>query len=153
MDKPAKCDFCGEPAVTFMQNIVDGESKTVAICSKCMKSMGIDISIPETVLRAFDFTPGVNDEHLAEQCSCGMTGEAAADGLAGCEECYSRFRSLWKAIREVDPEDAPPKEPETERECLQAEMQAAVDDEDYELAAVIRDKIKMLEDAGNADEK
>lgn len=148
-----KCDFCGRPAATFLQHVVDGEIKTLSICGDCMKKNGISIHEPESILKAFDMEKGYNREELQAQCVCGTTGEVAANGLAGCELCYTRFRNLLEAVYGVDSGEPKMPVPGTETERLQAQLEMAVEQERYEEAAALRDAIRRLEEAEDVDEE
>ena len=153
MNKIPRCDFCGNPAATLLQHVVEGEQKTVWICGECMRSNGVDLSVPETILRAFELcrnSPEV-DRLFEETCVCGTTGEVISNGLAGCEKCYEHFRVLLEEIwKTAGTEDASFCSPKNE-DSLGAQLEKAVEEERYEDAAVIRDKMQR-EEAQDADE-
>jgi protein-arginine kinase activator protein McsA len=152
IDEISKCDFCGKPAVAFLQYIVDGESQKISICSVCMKKKGVDVEIPETVFKVFgpDFSLEFDKEQLDDECVCGNSGEDIANGLAGCEKCYTHFRYLLNAVSETE-QKVPIVENDHDR--LQAKLTQAVEKEDYELAATLRDDLQRLEENNNVDEK
>ena len=146
MSNVSKCDFCGRPAATFLQHVVDGESKKVAMCNECMQEHGIDVTQLDTVLKAFEIgCSEFRKEQLEEKCVCGTTGEVAGNGLAGCEQCYVRFRELLDAVWGVDSGEPTMPVPGTERQQLEARLADAVEYEKYEEAAALRDQMKMLE--------
>jgi len=139
-----KCDFCGSPAQAFMKHVQDGEDKTISLCNSCMESRGIDLSNPETILNAFDIDPQSNTiskEDRVDECSCGTSCEEAANGLLGCGLCYDRFRNILHDVWDIKP-GAPATLPEIDQ--LEIDLQSAVDDERYEEAAKIRDRINGL---------
>ena len=79
---------------------------------------------------------------------CGFSVEDYRNtGHLGCPDCYSVF------ARELDPtaeqSDTPAEEesPAVTRARLQQELQKAVEQEDYERAAALRDQIKTLPDS------
>lgn len=149
-----KCDFCGKPAATFLQYIIDGEVQTASICEECMRQNGIDTTDPETVLKAFEMLEcGLRLEQLAEKCVCGTTGESAANGVVGCELCYEHFRNLLEAVWGVDSGESTMPAPGTKIERLQAQLEEAVAEERYEEAAELRDEMKRLEEGEDADEE
>lgn len=96
--------------------------------------------------------------------TCGSCGTAYDDfinsGLLGCEDCYDEFaRDIENILTKIQPSTvhkgkaaskaskAEPKgEKPSEIDGLKAELKKAVDEERYEDAAEIRDKIKKLED-------
>jgi len=153
MNKILKCDFCGNPAATLLQHVVEGEQKTVRICGDCMRKNGIDLTIPETILRAFELcsnSPEI-DRQLGEVCACGTTGEVISSGLAGCEKCYDQFRVLLEEVWKTEPPDSVPSG--NCEDSLQAQLESAIDEERYEDAAVIRDKMQHIEEAEDVDEE
>jgi protein arginine kinase activator len=110
-----------------------------------------------------------------KSCSgCGMTlGELLNGGKVGCAKCYTVFeKSLVPTIAKIhgnvvhcgkfpeaqtaedlnynekgqsEPEKAPTSEKE-QIELLKKQLKIAVDDQEYELAAKLRDEIKSLEE-------
>lgn len=98
--------------------------------------------------------------------NCNMTfDEFMEQGKFGCEECYDAFSpkidSILKRIQgsnryagrklvgnkeaKIEFEEKPEKK-ETEKEKLQRELKEAIEKENYEEAAKIRDKIKELKE-------
>ena len=98
---------------------------------------------------------------------CGASlSDIAADGKVGCSECYRTFRAeLMPTVRrihgsavykgnsaqnkadttvEATPEKAPDDPARTEADTLRAELYEAIKNEDFERAAVLRDRIKAL---------
>jgi protein arginine kinase activator len=92
---------------------------------------------------------------------CGLTFEDfARQGRFACGECYNTFRPRLEAImrkihgsslhRGPAPDQEPTRQSDTpvipvrEEERLEAELHKAVDCEDFERAAEIRDKLKMI---------
>ena len=98
--------------------------------------------------------------------SCGLTFEEfARQGRFGCGECYKAFRqrlemimrkihgaSLHRGrapISEVVPVEGDGAIPVKEEERLEAELKKAVEAEDFERAAEIRDKLKTIRDSSS----
>ena len=90
---------------------------------------------------------------------CGMTWEEfQKNGLLGCGECYDDFSEvLHELLRRIHGKsehvgktpfrgstEVKEKRPQNERERLEAAMKKAVQEENFEEAARIRDKIKAL---------
>jgi protein arginine kinase activator len=90
---------------------------------------------------------------------CGTTeGEVSKTAQVGCPKCYETFRNLLDPyIRRVQGSDThvgatPAKGPDlkdSEVEKLKKELQQAVEKQEYEQAAKIRDEIKKLEGGDN----
>ncbi|HVP35737.1 MAG TPA: UvrB/UvrC motif-containing protein, partial [Terriglobales bacterium] len=88
--------------------------------------------------------------------SCGMTlSQFAQRGRLGCGSCYRTFRvQLKDLLRKIHGSDRHrgkiPNLPGIQMECLkeerklQEELKKAIDEENFEMAASIRDKIKNL---------
>ena len=105
-------------------------------------------------------------EQTIKRCQgCGWTLEQIQNtGLVGCAQCYDTFeKELGQVIKHVQGKDrhvgaSPAGTPETQGqgadqlEALRAQMAQAVEKEDFEQAAVLRDKIKALEGEGAVKE-
>lgn len=88
---------------------------------------------------------------------CGMTwDDFQRNGFLGCSECYDHFKDalpplmqeLHRAQQEAPVSDeTADRKPMSAKEHLQAEMARAIDAENFEEAARLRDAIKALEDA------
>jgi len=114
-------------------------------------------------------------KEVALQCpSCGLSYEDFRKfGRFGCAECYTAFKPhlktllkkihgstthLGKKLAALEPVAAPPSPDGTPvavlapvadtSESLRVKMHRAIDDEDFELAAALRDKIRELEQKG-----
>ena len=110
-----------------------------------------------------DLSPEDLEEADAQQCpNCGITfKEFRKIGRLGCPQCYLVFaEDLQPLLENIHSETEhtgklPQRAPESsEREFrlirMRKELQEAVDDEDYETAARLRDEISEIEQAGAA---
>ncbi len=88
--------------------------------------------------------------------SCGMTeSELRETGRVGCPECYATFADILNpyvqkvhgATRHIGAAPAQPKEQQQENpvEKLKAQLKDAIEKEEYERAASLRDEIRRLE--------
>jgi len=161
-----KCDFCEEKATVFFTQVKDDAMKKVALCESCAEEQGV--TNPEGLLMADQLlspaaapaTP--KGEFLATkssgECSaCGFTSEDYQKvGRLGCSECYTSFRgdielrlpTLHKGLIHQGRIPEGLIEVEQLREELaelNADLEKAIEAEDYENAAVIRDRIQQLE--------
>lgn len=106
------------------------------------------------------FAPGTQINHLGAKKTCPSCGSTLDDfrrlGKAGCGECYKTFsEELEGTIRSIHgnakhsgraPASAKQKHAkENELKSLKKELKAAIDNEEFEQAAILRDKIKSLE--------
>lgn len=160
---------CGEKAVVHLTQIVNNQMSTFHLCEKCAAEKGLDTA-PATgnfPLSGFlaQMGSGEGTKPSAARlppCSfCGLTFEGFKEtGRLGCPHCYTTFegqlRGLLRRIhggtRHVGKVYLPPNptasDLEKRLEGLRRRLDRAVESEDFERAAVIRDQIRALEPAG-----
>lgn len=153
----------------FLTQIVNGQVSELALCESCARAKGL--FDPQSLTFAEKFFPEEfkqrvdklvreltgNAETVSEpappmsmfnRCPvCGFSVDNYRNtGHLGCPDCYKVF------ARELDPTAEIEDEPETEapaltRARLQKELQQAIERENYERAAQLRDQINALPDA------
>ena len=153
----------------FLTQIVNGQVSELALCESCARAKGL--FDPQSLTFAEKFFPEEfkqrvdklvreltgNAETTSEpappmsmfnRCPvCGFSVDNYRNtGHLGCPDCYKVF------ARELDPTAEIEDEPETEapaltRARLQKELQQAIERENYERAAQLRDQINALTDA------
>ena len=159
------CQICGknEATVEFTE-IINDQVKQLHLCDKCAQERGIEM---EQGFGISDFMAGMSgsadkaqDESVLLKCEkCGMAFEDFRKiGRLGCGNCYIAFkqnlmpllkrihgstRHVGKAPKEVDEKDGKKKVSEVQE--LRWQLQRAVDNEEFEEAARLRDRIKALE--------
>ena len=167
-----QCEQCGQrPAVVEFIQVIGDVRKRTRLCRECAVEHSLEGSIG--ALRAFAqqifgelFTQAEKREkHFAipeKPCSsCGTTFQQFLEtSLLGCPECYHEFHDALKPIlrrihgstriKTFDSEQPVSPRIESEllklqREKLKVELQKALVEENYELAAQIRDKLKQVE--------
>ncbi len=172
-DKEPKqiCDQCGDAdAVVHLTQIVNNEMKVSHLCEKCAAAKGVEGGEDPTNFPLTGFLAQLADapdsEDLPEAlgpCSfCGLTFENFREaGRLGCPHCYTTFESYLRGLlRRVHgstqhvgkvylPPDPGASEVEKQVEVLRHKLQRAVDSEDFERAAGLRDKIREMEPAGS----
>lgn len=168
------CDECKvNQASVHLVSIVNGEKKERNLCPQCAHKLGADSFSPFSWGDMFPANFGGFARRREAQCpSCGMTlSEFERKGLLGCPECYQSLREgLLPVIGRVQtraqhsgraPKNYQPaklsepvreeeKKPETEEEKLQAQLKQAIEKEEYEKAAELRDRIRTLREKGEA---
>lgn len=167
-----QCQECGErPATLHFTKIVGGEKTELHICETCAREKGEFIPGTQTGFSIHNLLSGLLDFEQAGmkkpptvRCdTCGMTyGQFSKIGRFGCSDCYKHFgERLDPLLKRVHgntthagkvPKRAGGKV-KTKREItrLKQEMQSRIEQEDFESAARIRDRIRLLEkemDAG-----
>ena len=162
--EPMMCDVCQtENATVFLTQIVDGNMQKVNLCETCSKEKGVT---DPTGFALADLLLGMGAAQSVERASpasgqrcanCGFTeAEFKKTGRLGCSVCYSTFsdglggmlRGMHKGIKHTG------KIPErlekmlardNEIRGLTSDLRRAVVEEQYETAAALRDKIRLLE--------
>lgn len=162
------CDSCdSNPAAVFITQVDGEEMVSRHICFECAEKMGI--KIPEHEIDSLDDeeseveaefnVSAVADFLEDEQISCPRCGKNEKDFLvdykAGCIKCYSVFESdIDKRVHhESGPsfyhgkqyKQAGSRAFQSELSYLKAELESAVKQQKYELASVLRDRVKELE--------
>jgi protein arginine kinase activator len=172
-DKEPKrtCDQCGAAeAVVHLTQIVSNEMRTSHLCEKCAAVKGVEGGEEPTNFPLTGFLAQLADasdsEDLPETlgpCSfCGLTFKNFREaGRLGCPHCYTTYESYLRGLlRRVHgsiqhvgkvylPPDPAASEREKQVEALRHKLQRAVDAEDFERAAGLRDKIRGMELAGS----
>lgn len=162
------CDHCGErPAVIHLTQIVNNQVTKQHLCEICAEAKGIQTeqAADQLPLAEFLATLGGIGEALPsrpnEQGACVACGATLDDfresGRLGCPVCYTTFeeslRTLLRRIHGasrhigrgyVSPDAAPPP-PEERLVALRAELKRAIEAENFERAAELRDRLRAAE--------
>lgn len=164
------CEACGErPAVMHLTQVVDNKTTTSHLCDGCAAEKGVDTPTAPPNLLLADFLAKMGEgqeEETSDPSSdlscpfCGLTTSSFKDlGRLGCPQCYSTFDvSLRGLLRRIHggtqhvgkvylPPDPSSTEVEQRVEGLKKKLQRAIDAEDFERAAELRDQIRTLEPA------
>lgn len=159
------CDHCHERdaviAVTHVENSVVSQ---MHLCEKCAAEQGVDAvatTLPKHPLG--EFLQAVQQQPSAESASapctfCGMTlSDFKTVHRWGCAHCYSQFeaaiRELLRRVhgssRHVGRSYLPPRVDQLERQslagALRDRLRRAIEKEDFELAADLRDRLRVME--------
>ncbi len=162
-----KCQKCNQrEANTHIQKIVNGKKTEYHLCSKCAAETG---ELKFSINGDFDdffggfFGKGANLFSAPSDKVCGVChmklSEFLKHGKLGCSNCYTEFSSsLSKPLKQIHGQSTHtgkiPKRCETEisREAkirrLQSELEAAVLNQEFEMAAKLRDEINALKEGG-----
>jgi len=162
-----QCQICNKKAATIhLTEITEGVRTEMHICELCAQEQGVaaksQISVNELLSSLLAVQP--TDDELfgpSEQQTpcpqCGFTlDQFRKEGVLGCPYDYDVFeKSLLPLIEKAHDGKTshcgkvPSKTPERtkhqiERSKLRRQLEAAVQNEDYELAAELRDKMNQL---------
>jgi len=166
------CQHCQKnEATTHVKTMINGDYAEYRLCSDCARELGYGDMFPDFtadfggMLSSF-LSAALPARSGATRCNvCGSTmNDIKKSGKVGCENCYSLFLSdLMPTINsihgntehigkrpvieytKVEDEPQAQSEPNDCLESLRAELKKAIEDENFERAAELRDEIKRLE--------
>lgn len=159
-----KCRRCSKSATLHITELRQGEATEIHLCETCAKdylSQAEEVSTPDVDLQ-FDQLEENEQPETSEiddrTCpNCGITfREFRTQGRLGCPHDYVEFESdLIPLIENIHGEiqhcgKLPRRAPDSSRKQhqlirLRSELKLAVEDEDYETAARLRDEIQEVE--------
>jgi protein arginine kinase activator len=158
------CDQCGErDASVHLTTIVDNEVRQQHLCEKCAAERGVEttVSVPKHPLSAFLHEVQAQAVAAVESGKCTFCGSTMADfrasGRWGCARCYGAFepamRELLRRVhgnaRHAGRRYQPPAPALDEHATILGELKErlrrAIENEQFEVAADLRDKIKVME--------
>ena len=167
-----KCQNCNknEANVRYTQ-IINGEKEELFLCDKCANKMklGIDFDFGfDDVFSSFFGEPAlIKPVEISDGLVCDACGttydDFARNGMLGCENCYRVFNRMLDNVlkrlhgnnRHVEESERPrpilgskqskKKTKKEELKALKEKLESCIKSEDYEQAAILRDKIKALE--------
>ncbi len=169
------CEACGQAKATVhITRTINGETRRMHLCSSCATegghlswASGSNLPVTSLLGGLLDMGTGSAVDRQATggtACpACGLTYRQFAEtGLLGCSTCYETFSAaiepLLKRIqgetmhRGKRPAGAATEEEDVAKteEQLRAKLQRAIEEEDYERAAEIRDALRELDGDSNA---
>jgi protein arginine kinase activator len=171
MNAPKMCSVCKEKPATFFLSKISSDNKKqdLDLCDDCAKAKGVDNMNVLAAIADADLMLGLGASQEIGQTAggselkcprCGFTqADFKKSGRLGCPECYLTFaegmasllKTMHKGTRHVG------KAPEALRasrdnsdqiKALQKKLSKAIDSEDFEEAAQLRDEIKQVSERG-----
>lgn len=163
------CDNCKERDAIINLTQVEHDSKvTLHLCEQCAQQKGVEtgVAIMKSPLGNFLGALGKGAALVpagAEGVRCPSCGSSLRDfrdtGRLGCDQCYAAFdahlRDLLRRLHgssqhvgeRYEAPGASGTEPDPRSQLLElkAQLRRAVDGENFELAAELRDQIRVLE--------
>ena len=147
-----------------IRQIMDGKNDmSLNLCESCAVKNGFQIGqensihIPALLEKLKSYKKGLSQEDMNVVChNCNTTlAEVKKHGTVGCSQCYEYFDTYLSSYFRNPSENrqkggrarGPVREVISQaeyRKALEKKLEQAVSIEDYESAAVIRDKIKAL---------
>ena len=159
------CDNCKErDAVVHLTRIVENAVTQLHLCEKCAAAKGVEttLAMPQhplgDILQAVQQQASATAEDATSCAFCGATArDFRATGRLGCPHCYDAMeRSLRELLRRLHgsskhvgaPYEVPVahilEKPDSLHD-LRDRLRRAVETEQFELAADLRDRLRVLE--------
>lgn len=162
------CQNCGKyEATTHVKKIINGESAEAHLCSDCARALGYtDVfggfgNVFGSFLGSFfdeNAVGALSARHL--KCEkCGSTfNDIVESGKIGCANCYNTFyEKLLPSLQRIHGKTrhagktpnkitASGNASVSQIEKLEEELKKAVDEQNFEKAATLRDKIKEIKE-------
>jgi protein arginine kinase activator len=159
------CDNCGErEAAVHLTTIVNNEVKQQHLCERCAAERGVEttVSVPKhplgALLQAAQQQLAVPTADAGRCTFCGSTmNDFRTTGRWGCARCYTTFEpSMRELLRRVHGnakhvgESYLAPQPELDEKAtivgeLKERLRRAIETEQFELAADLRDRIRVIE--------
>ena len=158
------CDVCGERDAVVKVTQVGEQGKTlVQMCERCAAERNIEttVSLSKNPLGEFlldlqkQTSPSPADTARCTFCNATLR-DFRATGRLGCARCYTAFepslRDLLRRVhgsskhlgRRYESPDIAMNEEQTELHELRERLRRAIEAEQFELAAELRDRIKVM---------
>ena len=157
-----QCDVCQtKEATVFLTQIVDGKMQKVNLCEGCSKEKGVN---DPTGFALADLLLGLGASQEIEKSpatlKCSVCGFTQADfkktGRLGCSNCYTVFadgivpmlKNMHKGTRHTGKTPTAfhkIREHDEKIKALQDNLSKAIEAEEFELAANLRDQIRQVE--------
>ncbi|MEK9500103.1 UvrB/UvrC motif-containing protein [Gaopeijia maritima] len=165
------CENCGEAdAVIHLTQVVNNKMSSLHLCEQCAAAKGLETEGPpaasfplqEFLAEMGGESPAPAPAPVDEKCGfCGLTFQGFRKaGRLGCPHCYISFEGHLRALlgrihnstqhvgKVYLPPDPTASQLERRLEGLRGQLRRAVDAEDFERAAGLRDEIRILEAEG-----
>ncbi len=160
-----KCSSCGKKEGVVQVRQIIGEDKVeIWLCSECAHEHGIERDRKHMIHDNNDLLSGLlapalrddaEEERICAHCGCNGK-ELKKTGSVGCSECYSIFdKEITSMLNGISMQDqhrgkypARLKSYKTffiDRENIKKYLKNAIAREDYERAAVLRDRLKRMD--------
>lgn len=162
-----KCDICHDKeAIVFIRQVNGSAVNELHLCSDCARIRGFSSNEAKIEMSLGNLLSGLVDSSLHQNSknrACTVCGHLLKDLIenkrAGCPECYVHFnKEILAQLRsdgiQGDYTGSLPKQLAyfksslTDRMMLQSKLEKAINEEDYEKAAVYRDRLRILEKKG-----
>jgi len=162
----ARCDRCGaEENLIHLTQVIDNEVRSVHLCESCAAAQGLPVAptaAPEPLLEFLaQLAKDAHPEIASAPDACPSCGLSPADlkrtGRLGCATCYAHFggqlrallRRLHGGTQHCGKGFVTRERAEMRRTAqivgLRRSLQRAIEGEDFERAAGLRDELRRVE--------
>ena len=159
-----KCHHCDSQATVHLTQMYNGQMHKMDLCEACAQEKGVTNPDNLSIGNLLDENPSKVDASTASMTceSCGTTHQDfKKGGRLGCEACYHVFRPVLeplldgmhagvKHLGKVPSRSVKKKSDDDSEELLSKELKKAVEEENYEKAAKLRDRLKKLQAKSSA---
>ncbi|BCI59463.1 UvrB/UvrC motif-containing protein [Solibaculum mannosilyticum] len=167
------CDNCAKrQATTFIKRTVNGQTQELHLCPQCAAQLGYGAMMGSASLGLGSLlssmlgqtVPDPQPSRLSDEVRCEGCGATFSDivrtGKAGCAKCYETFyEQLLPSLQRIHgktkhtgkvPQSASQQAKKNHHLAqLKEQLNQAVEAQDYEQAAKLRDEIQSLQEEGN----
>ena len=154
-----KCHHCDKQATVHLTQILNGQMHKMDLCEACAQANGVTNPENLSIGTLMDSTEGESKPPAGSMVceSCGTTHqEFKKGGRLGCEACYHVFRPVLDPLLDgmhagtqhfgkIPSGSESRVKFEQSVEDLKKQLLKAIEDEDFESAAELRDQLKALE--------
>ena len=164
-----QCDLCGKKKATVhLTEIVDEQMSEMHLCEDCAREKSVQMEqqfgLADLLAGLADFGKQIKEtEKVKLECpNCGMNyDDFRKFGRLGCSDCYEAYKvhlsALLKKIHGSNHHfgKSPVRIPKLTKKKgddlheLRMQLQQAIDSEDFERAAELRDRIREMEQGPN----
>lgn len=175
-----RCQICGKnQANVYLKQVVNGEETELSLCEDCARNFGVSNIMEDSFDSGFDeffgslfsnfsSLPYGEENFSTVRCKgCGTTfSDISSTGRVGCANCYSTFsRELLPYIRRIHGNTkhvgkvaaccggggaCTALSRESKLNSLKKKLEEAVEKQEFEQAAILRDEIKALSSEGKS---
>jgi len=165
-----QCEFCGKrPASVHFTEIVNNKKSEHHVCEKCAEERGYGAPLLKSKFSVGGLLAGMVDQAgVGEEAKVGRVqcpkchlvySSFKETGRLGCSECYTTFRAQLrpllrrihgstKHVGKTPVRDAARVALRREIQGLHEDLQRAIEHEEFEAAARLRDEIRVIEAKG-----
>jgi protein arginine kinase activator len=160
-----KCQICGaREATTHIKQNMNGQISEQHLCARCAMEADAGFSLPDVFQSLFGVfpqtLPAAQERRRCPKCGLSFA-EIAQTGKVGCADCYRTFydqlaptiQRIHGRVLHTETQTVSPMQVKEAREekvtKRKAELQEAIQAQNFERAAELRDEIHALEEGGD----